>query len=205
MSIIAYAKRVLAADSRALHQITDNGGHHGTSAYAAIKLQVFDQALAIACAGGVLSQTAWKSVHAIFKSAIMEMELVELHQLTVEPAFLQILNLNLNSFILMTKKGVYYISRENATEDGKNGILRLDPEQPLFYGSGSCITHVAVTHGYDAKQAVDFTVTIEPTCGGEVLSVRQQDLLPLIPTPSSVSSKPKPIKPLARKKVRTPS
>lgn len=202
MSIIAYAKHVLAADSRTLHQLTDNRGQYGSSAYSAIKLKVFDQALAIACAGGVLSQTAWKSANAIFKSAIMEMELDELEQSTLDPVFLRILNMKVNSFILMTKKGVYYISHENANKDGENGIRRLDPEQPLFYGSGSRITHVAVTHGYDAKQAVDFTVTIEPTCGGDVLSVRQQDLLPLTTAAASKSSKPTAGKKVARKKVK---
>jgi hypothetical protein len=205
MSIIAYAKRVLAADSRALHQVADNAGHHGASAYPAIKLKVFDQALAIACAGGVLSQTNWKSAHAIFKSAIMEMELDEMHQAAMDPAFLQILGMKHNSFILMTKKGVYYISAENASKDGQNGIRLLDPEQPLFYGSGSRMTHVAVTHGYDAKKAVEFTVTVEPTCGGEVLSVRQQDLLPLIQTPKPVPPKPQASKPIARKKAKASS
>lgn len=175
MTVIAYNKGILAADTRALH---DNGSAGSLAACKVEKLRVLVLgALAVAVSGAVPSDKNWLEIENCFLRTVIQMEiLTPCSRLMIDTEDLETIGSVSRNFIVMSKKHVYYMCFSGEETDLRNGLTRLNENDNIAFGTGAHCAYIAMSAGKDAAEAVKFTGTVESTVGGPFDHVYQNDL-----------------------------
>lgn len=188
MTIIGYARDVLAADSRAVHLFEDMGDSGLLSAVQMTKLRVLGQErVAVAVCGPIPSDQDWELLGKIYLFYCTALEHLHPDKQTItfseEHTGLGVFH---NRFpIAMTREHVYLVIRENGgdTKAKATGLLKLTPAAQLSFGTGSTIANVAYAAGMNADQAAHFVIEQDHLTGPPVLSVQRGKLQPITLAP----------------------
>lgn len=170
MTVIAYHKGVLAADSRGL-VLNSQFNKNFTNAAAVVRKAKLlgGGCFALAVTGTVPSETEWCQMDHACRLLLTFIEICD-----------EVLPWNAERYtkkhfvdthrhaILMSRKAVYSIV------DGHVGCL--PKGEPLSFGTGAVVAHSAMQAGMDALQATDMACQVKYTCGYPLLSFKQQDL-----------------------------
>lgn len=175
MTVVAYNKGILAADTRALH---DNVSGSSTAAIKVQKLKSLGfGTFAVAVSGSVPSEQGWKEIEVCFFRSLIQMEiLTPCNTLFLDKKDLKLINSLSRNFIVMTHEHVYYMCFSNEEKNLSNGLTRLNKDDKIAFGSGSHCAYIAMDAGKNAIDAVKFTATVESTVGGPFDYVDQKEL-----------------------------
>lgn len=184
MTIIAYARDVLAADSRAIHNAEEMGEASLLSASALIKLKVLaDDRIAVAVCGPIPTRHDWLEMEQVLLHYCVFLEQLrpELHGVAFEDHHVGLPVFHQRFVMVMTHHSTYLLMREDGKTSSKaNGLTEVDPEALIAYGSGANIAYVAFAAGMDAKQTAEFVIEQDSLTGGPILSVRRDQLKPFV-------------------------
>lgn len=182
MTVIVYAKDVLAADSRTLHNPEHDQGHNPTIAIVGDKLRVFfGNKIALTICGSVPSTRGWKNIEDVITKAVLKAEVLD----NVESVAFTEEETNLigghdRYFIIMTRARTYYMVPTAHKEDRRAGIRELDNTHHISYGSGAKYAYMAMSAGRAAAGAADFATQMEISCGGPIKKIHRDQLDPML-------------------------
>lgn len=180
MTIIAYNKGLIAADSRSIQKMGENDVDSFFTAHQTTKLKVEGRGtMAIAVCGPVPSKIEWERISDLFLKKLVIAECIE--EIDTAPftvAEASSIKAHQRFFIAMTKDHTYYMS---AGESGEtNSLTRVDPDTEIAYGTGARVAYIGMRGGLDTLESVKLAAQVDHNCGGPFLSARQSELKPFI-------------------------
>lgn len=184
MTIIGYALDVLAADSRAVHNAEDMGDTSILAASTMLKFKLLAyERIAVAVCGPIPTTADWALMEKVLLHYCIYLEQLHPEQSLVEfEKEHQGLRVFKERFLMvMTHERTYVLLREDGkTSSDATGMLQVDNEVRIAYGSGANIAQVAYAAGMNARQAAEFVIEQDHLTGGPVLSVTRAQLKPFV-------------------------
>jgi hypothetical protein len=178
MTVIVYAKDVLAADSRAIGDV-EAAGRFNWSAMNRTKLRVNKTGtMAVAVCGPIPSDTAWQEILSAFTIRVVMIEEFgkDPSNLGIREEELEKIAARQRYFLVMTRVGTYFLPDVKEPAEGGRMLQILDNQNTIAYGAGVKLATMAFNAGLNGLDCARLTCELDATCGAPVTHVHRNQL-----------------------------